>query len=123
MIRRPPISTRTDTLFPYTTLFRSLETALDGLDRHDDDVILVAAKAALPAGGENANGFAAYILQADSLADRIVSPEKVGSHGVSDTTDRFPRLLFGRHDNATLQQIPPLGREIIGNTERTPCRE
>src|SRR3546814_3807503 len=24
MIRRPPISTRTDTLFPYTTLFRSM---------------------------------------------------------------------------------------------------
>src|SRR3546814_10490199 len=29
MIRRPPISTRTDTLFPYTTLFRSLFTAAD----------------------------------------------------------------------------------------------
>src|SRR3546814_15905398 len=27
MIRRPPISTRTDTLFPYTTLFRSQERA------------------------------------------------------------------------------------------------
>src|SRR3546814_3279032 len=27
MIRRPPRSTRTDTLFPYTTLFRSLEGA------------------------------------------------------------------------------------------------
>src|SRR3546814_10511889 len=26
MIRRPPRSTRTDTLFPYTTLFRSLPT-------------------------------------------------------------------------------------------------
>src|SRR3546814_10232054 len=26
MIRRPPRSTRTDTLFPYTTLFRSLDT-------------------------------------------------------------------------------------------------
>src|SRR3546814_5121938 len=25
MIRRPPISTRTDTLFPYTTLFRSVD--------------------------------------------------------------------------------------------------
>src|SRR3546814_20914660 len=25
MIRRPPISTRTDTLFPYTTLFRSAQ--------------------------------------------------------------------------------------------------
>src|SRR3546814_11980537 len=31
MIRRPPRSTRTDTLFPYTTLFRSsLETDLSG---------------------------------------------------------------------------------------------
>src|SRR3546814_1828143 len=29
MIRRPPRSTRTDTLFPYTTLFRSAEVAHD----------------------------------------------------------------------------------------------
>src|SRR3546814_20873575 len=29
MIRRPPRSTRTDTLFPYTTLFRSLVTATE----------------------------------------------------------------------------------------------
>src|SRR3546814_3682711 len=28
MIRRPPRSTRTDTLFPYTTLFRSIGRAL-----------------------------------------------------------------------------------------------
>src|SRR3546814_7111240 len=28
MIRRPPRSTRTDTLFPYTTLFRSSRTAM-----------------------------------------------------------------------------------------------
>src|SRR3546814_16494684 len=28
MIRRPPRSTRTDTLFPYTTLFRSLSAAV-----------------------------------------------------------------------------------------------
>src|SRR3546814_14217744 len=34
MFRRPPISTRTDTLFPYTTLFRSVHllTARDRLD-------------------------------------------------------------------------------------------
>src|SRR3546814_6876887 len=31
MIRRPPRSTRTDTLFPYTTLFRSLAEAGYGL--------------------------------------------------------------------------------------------
>src|SRR3546814_17142903 len=30
MIRRPPRSTRTDTLFPYTTLFRSRVAAGDG---------------------------------------------------------------------------------------------
>src|SRR3546814_1636760 len=30
MIRRPPRSTRTDTLFPYTTLFRSSPTSRDG---------------------------------------------------------------------------------------------
>src|SRR3546814_15019765 len=30
MIRRPPRSTRTDTLFPYTTLFRSKRIALVG---------------------------------------------------------------------------------------------
>src|SRR3546814_5179080 len=29
MIRRPPRSTRTDTLFPYTTLFRSLAAYVD----------------------------------------------------------------------------------------------
>src|SRR3546814_8469099 len=35
MIRRPPISTRTDTLFPYTTLFRSF--------RSDRFVVVTAA--------------------------------------------------------------------------------
>src|SRR3546814_2985789 len=30
MIRRPPRSTRTDTLFPYTTLFRSQDPAVAG---------------------------------------------------------------------------------------------
>src|SRR3546814_14611356 len=34
MIRRPPRSTRTDTLFPYTTLFRSLQLGI-GMDPFD----------------------------------------------------------------------------------------
>src|SRR3546814_5792036 len=37
MIRRPPRSTRTDTLVPYTTRFRSLLLPL-GMDAHKDDV-------------------------------------------------------------------------------------
>src|SRR3546814_10165011 len=35
MIRRPPISTRTDTLFPYTTLFRSRQFRLSFVDQAD----------------------------------------------------------------------------------------
>src|SRR3546814_9127657 len=49
MILRPPRSTRTDTLFPYTTLFRSLRAARDAVgtgDAHrrgipDHDVLVV----------------------------------------------------------------------------------
>src|SRR3546814_7469183 len=41
MIRRPPSSTHTDTLFPYTTLFRSVVAAFDlrgdGRDRHQHE--------------------------------------------------------------------------------------
>src|SRR3546814_6487159 len=37
MIRRPPRSTRTDTLFPYTTLFRSLTVFLLQLDLHEEE--------------------------------------------------------------------------------------
>src|SRR3546814_7558815 len=35
MIRRPPRSTRTDTLFPYTTLFRSIMAAKRMRDPND----------------------------------------------------------------------------------------
>src|SRR3546814_13620347 len=45
MIRRPPRSTRTDTLFPYTTLFRSegaLQAALKRLKLQDENALLTA---------------------------------------------------------------------------------
>src|SRR3546814_15850336 len=51
MIRRPPGSTRTDTLFPYTTLFLSLEaTLLQQFDRNavwraDESHVAVARRA------------------------------------------------------------------------------
>src|SRR3546814_7706554 len=35
MIRRPPRTTRTDTLFPYTTLFRSVEEVRDAYADRD----------------------------------------------------------------------------------------
>src|SRR3546814_5329916 len=48
MIRRPPRSTRTDTLFPYTTLFRSLQTLAEaaltlGLEPEPVDIAAVPA--------------------------------------------------------------------------------
>src|SRR3546814_1149193 len=51
MIRRPPRSTRTDTLFPYTTLFRSLNgeplASVIGCGRGDLIVIYVLVALAL----------------------------------------------------------------------------
>src|SRR3546814_15413620 len=37
MIRLPPRSTRTDTLFPYTTLFRSIQESWKNIGRQDID--------------------------------------------------------------------------------------
>src|SRR3546814_19136467 len=45
MIRRPPRSTRTDTLFPYTTLFRSL-----GVDRRHRLIVRPVGAAVAPLG-------------------------------------------------------------------------
>src|SRR3546814_21261 len=45
MIRPTPRSTRTDTLFPYTTLFRSDQTELGCRDIADAGIILVAYRA------------------------------------------------------------------------------
>src|SRR3546814_5567268 len=42
MIRRPPRSTRTDTLFPYTTLFRSSLVIFRRSDRQDAAWRLIA---------------------------------------------------------------------------------
>src|SRR3546814_6122146 len=64
MIRRPPRSTRTDTLFPYTTLFRSLHVDVPGR------ACLLHA-ALVPAGGRRAEpdprGSAAHHRRAQPL--------------------------------------------------------
>src|SRR3546814_4076055 len=44
IIRRPPISTRTDTLFPYTSLFRSFERMSDGYARLTDRLVRAPKK-------------------------------------------------------------------------------
>src|SRR3546814_14851945 len=39
MMRRPPRSTRTDTLFPYTTLFRSYVLGITSIDPERSDLL------------------------------------------------------------------------------------
>src|SRR3546814_10266145 len=63
MIRRPPRSTRTDTLFPYTTLFRSL-------GRFNVDNLL-AALGALVSRGVSLIDAAAALEQANTVPGRI----------------------------------------------------
>src|SRR3546814_7407648 len=51
MIRRPPRSTRTDTLFPYTTLFRSEDREVDAgpleqLGHRDRDLLVLVVERA-----------------------------------------------------------------------------
>src|SRR3546814_5570929 len=54
MIRRPPRSTRTDTLFPYTTLFRSKDYAVGHWDVTQGTFPLVAVHS----DNDNANKYA-----------------------------------------------------------------
>src|SRR3546814_1253747 len=56
MIRRPPRSTRTDTLFPYTTLFRShaRRRRAGGLPPAAGDAAVIVGQHGEAAGGEEA---------------------------------------------------------------------
>src|SRR3546814_8085706 len=80
MIRRPPRSTRTDTLFPYTTLFRSEHDDLAVLG--DQLLVLVAVRAAddqaLLALGVLAEADHAELLGQDRLVIGLAGLEQVG---------------------------------------------
>src|SRR3546814_13903142 len=89
MIRRPPRSTRTDTLFPYTTLFRSIDvgSAFEH-DRIDGDAVT----------GPTEDGHARFEL----LRRQIGSPAVRGENGrpiASKAAEPFHRSsrLFAHH--------------------------
>src|SRR3546814_16562021 len=81
MIRRPPRSTRTDTLFPYTTLFRSVQPG--GVLPH------LLPRAGLPAG----NG--------GSLLRWTVSSAARPGGGGSEAADRDAWLHLHRSEEHT----------------------
>src|SRR3546814_4876796 len=84
MIRRPPRSTRTDTLFPYTTLFRSA-----AVDIHIDPAIqAVIAEAAQ---------LAAFQGRVRPIDSQTVQPHRVlvaEAVGVGADDDTFLRLIL-----------------------------
>src|SRR3546814_3336733 len=83
MIRRPPRSTRTDTLFPYTTLFRSVHAGLG--DGHP------GSRAGRLAAGENARrGRDTAAVMAAIAGGGIHGRGGIGGlvHGVRDRTGR-----------------------------------
>src|SRR3546814_11553695 len=105
MIRRPPRSTRTDTLFPYTTLFRS--DADDGRRQRGRTDVQAAGR--LHGDGEG-----------DPLAGVVpaVEYEGVGQGAVAVVGIDQGEDVAGR----ALAQRPVL-REIRGRDGRTPRRQ
>src|SRR3546814_12050369 len=69
MIRRPPRSTRTDTLFPYTTLFRS---AAEAARRLAEDGLENIAKVGKAARAAPATAETAAILER-RMAETVIS--------------------------------------------------
>src|SRR3546814_3747869 len=93
MIRRPPRSTRTDTLFPYTTLFRSIflpaviafNSTSDSV-RNENKLARIAQAMALP----DAQNIGAEIA---AMTRRLGLPDGLAQLGV--TPELFPRIVQG----------------------------
>src|SRR3546814_12326261 len=83
MRRLPPISTRTDTLFPYTTLVRSV--LMEAPPPHEDPGPFLAIARWL---GER--GFAAPRILADDAAAGLVLLEDFGDVRMRETVDARP---------------------------------
>src|SRR3546814_16890617 len=100
MIRRPPRSTRTDTLFPYTTLFRSVDHIGTGAD--GDHVVVIAGTT----DQRIATGVTYQRIVSIHAAKRIVGrvARKVVAQGIAGTADR---LIAGE------EQVLDVGRQRI----------
>src|SRR3546814_19010136 len=75
MIRRPPRSTRTDTLFPYTTLFRSIGIRAFGFQHHVVRIMAIHRRAMKAWLGDVAEVVAPHHLERTELAaERALQP-------------------------------------------------
>src|SRR3546814_7928716 len=95
MIRRPPRSTRTDTLFPYTTLFRSrLDHGVVAVTVNDGDL-----------GGDSLAPQDALYPQVVGTAGDHERLARLGVHRVHDVVGVVTSGVQGRHGAL----VPALG--------------
>src|SRR3546814_2615475 len=85
MIRRPPRSTRTDTLFPYTTLFRSSEQPTDRADPRGRHTIGVGFRDAAPI--DQTTGIGARSLHSPSPSGASAIPIGAPERSRSGSSD------------------------------------
>src|SRR3546814_13385353 len=103
MIRRPPRSTRTDTLFPYTTLFRSKQGSLHAWPVHAVLVEFFATRCAI-------TFFAHDALHFEDATIRLSEPERiVARHGQRLNIDS----MLGLYRPATADEIVHVVLEIL----------
>src|SRR3546814_5868608 len=96
MIRRPPRSTRTDTLFPYTTLFRSVPLQ----DVPIDEVIPAQWRSSVIDDDGRVNRISYELCVLTQLRDRIRSKEiwVVGADRYRNLDDDLPNDFEIRRD-------------------------
>src|SRR3546814_5319895 len=82
MIRRPPRSTRTDTLFPYTTLFRSVYTLLPRLQQRAGAAGGAEGEEEGRGAGGEIDGVQRHALEQEIGAEGAV--EQDGAHALED---------------------------------------
>src|SRR3546814_14359565 len=123
MIRRPPRSTRTDTLFPYTTLFRSTTaTGHLAVVAGDAAPVALAFRCALPVQDPDSGDTYVYLVPDEGfsalvrLHDRLYSgtlrsaERRVGKECVSTCRSRWTPYHYNKNTNYThnLRNLPIL---------------
>src|SRR3546814_13799497 len=130
MIRRPPTSTRTDTLFPYTTLFRSAGTAtgrytLSNAGATSAPATVTIEIAARPDPTRDAEVVGLLRAQVESV--RRLAEGQIGNfqgrlerlHGARGGTDGFDNGLSVMIDRACDED----DWQVVGSTCPAPLRD
>src|SRR3546814_5324180 len=90
-LRRPPRSTRTDTLFPYTTLFRSKQTLMLAGDPPQSIYLILEGSVSILLEDENGREIVlAYLNPGDFFGELCLFPEQQSRTAIVRT--RTPTL-------------------------------